>query len=83
MEDTWYNCFARLPEFENLRGVSLIFDRHGGELMGSMEEHDLLQGIDSRVTWRQKVFRLLEKNIQDLSIRHFQDYHGDSLRPKK
>lgn len=73
MSDGWMQVYNRIPEFPKLDSVSLVFDRHAGdvEMWGNAEE---LQGPDERIAWVRKLLRLLGNRIRNLSIRHMQLY---------
>jgi hypothetical protein len=74
----WWTCFSRIPELENLRGVAVIFDRHGGS-DGGDDDADILQDRGVRAEWLWRVFELLGDRLElkELAGRNFQDYGGD------
>ena len=74
MSDVWLDCLGRLPELENLRSIALVFDRHGGNDGSFDYEEDLLQTRFSRAAWREFLFELEGLNLQELAIRHNQDF---------
>jgi hypothetical protein len=74
LTSVWEECFSRLPELENLRGVALIFDRHGGTNGDVDFEQDILQSRETRLGWIEGTFLLLGTKLKGLSVRNFQDY---------
>jgi hypothetical protein len=77
----WEQCFGRLPEFEQLRSITMHFDRHGS---GDQDDcYDLLQSAETKRGWVEELFSLMGTQIKDLSLRNFQDnYYADS-KPDK
>jgi len=79
MPERWFNkawdkCFNRLPEFPNLDGVSLIFDRNSAPAdEDSYDNECLLQSRGDRREWLEKVLNLMGLRIKHLGLRHYQD----------
>jgi len=71
-EVIWEECFHRLGEFENLRGVVLHFDRHGSAV-GYAE--DCFQDNWEKSSRMNKTLNMLGSRIKDLSLRHWEDEH--------
>ena len=77
MHEVWESCLDRLPELKNLHSIALIFDRHGsGDEFYISDDDDLLQSRYSRQSWRDKLFKLPGLELQELAIRHNQDFYS-------
>jgi hypothetical protein len=81
MHDTWWDCFNRLLELENLRSVALLFDRHGGSADDYGYEEDLLQDRRTRAASLQSLLELAGLSLQELAIRHNQDFPPSPEKP--